>query len=84
MKEENKPLPLSHTPFGGENAEEYNALRSALSTAAKLSGHTGEYAEYDWIENVARTSLVCELVQALHKHGYRIKSEKPIDKSIKV
>lgn len=64
--------PLSHTLFEGKFGEELNALRSALTTAAKNAGHTGEYPEYDWMGNAPRTSMIVELVDALHEHGYSI------------
>lgn len=49
------------------------ALSLLLSScAAKDAGHKGEYAEYEWLERVARTSMIVELVQSLHRHGYQI------------
>lgn len=66
--------PLSYTLFAGECSEEYNALRSALRTAAEDFGHIGEYAEYEWLDVVPRTSMVVELVNALHRHGFKITS----------
>ena len=65
-------LPLTSTCFGGSSGEACNALRSALTTAAKRSGHKGEYAEYDYLARIARTSLIVELVDALKDHGYCI------------
>ena len=65
--------PLTHKSFGGKDAEAQNALRSALTTAAANAGHEGEYSEYDWLEEIPRTSLVIELLQALQEHGYTIK-----------
>lgn len=67
--------PLSCNMFGGENSEQYNALRSALTTAAHEAGFTGEYCEYEWIEKTPRTSLIVNLVDALHLHGYEIKKK---------
>lgn len=65
--------PLSHTSFGGATGEECNALRSALATAAKDMGHEGQNAEYAYLEQAPTTSLVVELVDALHRHGYAIR-----------
>ena len=69
-------LPLSHTCFGGRLGEQQNALRSALATAAKRAGFTDEYAEYQYLHNIPRTSLTVELVDALESHGYQI-TKKP-------
>jgi len=65
--------PLSCDIFGGKRSDEYNAVRSALTTAANNSGHKGEYCEYEWLTNTPKTSLVVELVDALHEHGYEVK-----------
>lgn len=67
--------PLSHELFTGERSTEYNALRSAIRTAAENSNESGEYAEYDWLAKVPRTSMTVELVDALHEHGYQITKE---------
>lgn len=64
---------LSCSMFGGKHSDQYNALRSALTTAAKEAGYEGEYCEYGWVEKTPRTSLVVNLVDALHSHGYEIK-----------
>ncbi len=66
-------LPLTSILFGGEGSEEYNALRSALATAALHNGYHGENFEYGWLEEVPRTSMIVELVDALHRHGYEIR-----------
>lgn len=74
-KKQKKPegfLPLSHTSFGGLHSEQYNALRSALRTAALEAGYKGEYAEYNWLDDVPRASMSIALVDALHRHGYQI------------
>ena len=71
------PLPLTCDVFGGKHALEYNALRSAMTTAARMAGHTGEYAEYEWLDEVPRTSLTVELVDALHRHGFTIQRANP-------
>lgn len=67
--------PLSCSMFGGKHSDQYNALRSALTTAAKEAGYSGEYCEYEWIEKSPRTSLIVNLVDALHSHGYEIKKK---------
>lgn len=69
------PLPLSCTMFEGQHGEEQNALRSAIMTASIYAGFIGEYAEYDRLKVVARTSMTVELVDALYRHGYRIVRE---------
>lgn len=69
--------PLTHAPFVGEDALEQNALRSAIYNAAIHAGHEGEYAEYDWLQEVPRTSMTVELVSALHRLGYRITEKAP-------
>ncbi len=69
------PAPLSQHGFGGKNGEEENALFSAITTAASMAGFTGVSREYDWLEQSPRASLVVELVDALHMHGYRIMKE---------
>ena len=70
-----RPLPLSCDSFGGKYADQYNALRSAMTTAARLSGHEGEFPEYEWLEKTPRTSIVVELVNALHAHGFYIEKK---------
>lgn len=71
-----KPIPLTHTSFAGRDGEAQNALRSALHTAARSAGHEGEYAEYRWLEQTPRTSVVVGLVDALQVHGYQIVKRK--------
>ena len=62
--------------FGGSNAEAYNALRSAITTAASDAGYGNEeYGDYQWMDETPGTSMVVEIVNSLLKHGYRIVKE---------
>jgi hypothetical protein len=74
--------PLSHQPFAGEGSTECNALRSAIRTAAENAGCKGEYAEYEWLKDVPRTSMAVELVYALRQHGYSIQRDDALAASI--
>lgn len=58
--------------FGGSGALAYNVLHTALVECAHNSGYEGEYAEYEWIENTPRTSMVALLVDEIHELGYDI------------
>ena len=72
MSDLKDPLPLTCHMFGGRNGEEENALRSAMTTAAHDAGCAGEYKEYAWFAESGRTTIAVGLVEALHRHGYRI------------
>ena len=75
---------MSCTMFGGEESEQLNALYSALRDAAERHGFSGEYKEYEFMEGTPeyqliqelkkkpRTSLVVQMVDALHAMGYDI------------
>lgn len=58
--------------FGGNGAEQYNALHTALVRCAEDAGYEGEYREYEWIEATPRTSMVCLLVDKLNELGFQI------------
>lgn len=84
-EEKKESRPLSCTMFGGRDAEQYNALYSAFSYAAEKKGFDHEYGIYELIENSPefevykrllnepRTTLVCQIVEALKAHGFEIK-----------
>lgn len=55
--------------FGGENAEEYNALITAMTECAKDNNQH----VYEWLEETPKTSLVTFLVDKLNELGYHIK-----------
>jgi len=57
--------------FGGENCEQYNAMMTALVHASDAEGHKDNGNIYDFL-NLPKSSLVCELVDALNKVGYQI------------
>ena len=59
--------------FGGKHADQYEAMKRALHDAAVWHGvPRSEYMIYAYLEEVPKTSLVVELVDALHRGGYRI------------
>lgn len=58
--------------FGGEGAEEFNAMMTALQSCADDE----EKSIYDWLDDTPKTSLVCFLVNKLHDLGYEIKKKK--------
>ncbi len=59
--------------FGGEGAEEYNVLASALFLCGKdIDPNENEYPEYLFIEETPRTSLVVDIVNKLREMGYKI------------
>lgn len=58
--------------FGGDHAEAYNALHTALVECAEDDNRHGEYKEYDWLENCPRTTLIVFLVDKLQEMGYDI------------
>lgn len=63
--------------FGGEGAEQYNALMSAL----ELYTLEHEYADgdlYTYIDATPKTTLIVNMVEALHKFGYEIKFNKQL------
>ncbi|PSR53893.1 hypothetical protein AHMF7605_10375 [Adhaeribacter arboris] len=62
-----KPLPSLSIMFDGEYSEQYNALQTALFYAAE-----GEENVYTYLNTTPKTSLVVELIQALHHIGYSI------------
>lgn len=61
--------------FGGEGEEEYNALMSALQDCAENRG--GDKEIYSYLEDTLKTSLIVEMVDALHTFGYKIIKELP-------
>lgn len=61
--------PLQVQCFGGENAEQYNALMSALFHAAE-----GEEQVYNFMA-LPKTSFTVELVDALNALGYEIRKK---------
>ncbi len=58
--------------FGGESAEAYNVVATALRECGKDRGADDEYPEYDFIQNTPRTSLVVFLVDKIKELGYDI------------
>lgn len=58
--------------FGGRRAEGMNALRAAIKKAAANNGFSGEYADYEFLEKMPRTSMVIYIVNALGELGYEI------------
>ena len=56
--------------FGGEGEEEYNALMSALQDCAGTDSPSDEI--YQYLEETPKTTLIVELVNALHTFGYKI------------
>lgn len=58
--------------FGGEGAEQYNALMTAFETCAEDEGKT----IYGWLDKVPKTSMVVHLVDALHNLGFIISPKK--------
>jgi hypothetical protein len=58
------------TMFGGRDSEALNALMSALFKAA--GGKDNEHV-YKFIEEMPKTSFICELYTALQEIGYQIK-----------
>lgn len=61
--------------FGGEGEEEYNALMSALQDCATRDNQNKDI--YTYLEDTPKTSLIVELVDALHIFGYKIVKELP-------
>lgn len=57
--------------FGGENGEELNAMMSALIEAAEADDSKDNAKIYDFLD-LPKTSLIVELVDALHAIGYKI------------
>lgn len=58
-----------NAPFGGERAEQYNALWSALHKCALDE----EMSPQEWKRQTPRTTLVVFLVDELHRAGFEIK-----------
>lgn len=56
--------------FGGESKEEFNALMSALQYCAGTDSMSDEI--YQYLEDTPKTSLIVELVNALHVFGFKI------------
>jgi hypothetical protein len=56
--------------FGGEKAEQFNALNDAFKKSAK---DRGEDSVYDFIEDTPKTTLIVTLVQSLWELGFEIK-----------
>ena len=54
--------------FGGKGAEEYQAIYDALHYCSE----DWNQDVYDWLESTPRTSLTCELVDMLHRKGFKI------------
>jgi hypothetical protein len=57
--------------FGGENCEQYNAMMTALVHASVADGHQDNEKIYKFLD-LPKSSLVCELVDALNQVGYQI------------
>lgn len=61
---------------------ERNALMTALQNAAKVDAVGAPYPAddmiYCYLENTPKTSLVSELVDELHRLGYRIQQNTPV------
>jgi len=72
---------LKCTMFGGKDGEQYNALMSAVYLASEAEDANDNEAIYNFLEEVPKTSVVCELIQALHQLGYKI-VKNDISKSI--
>jgi len=57
--------------FGGSDGEERNALMQSLFNAS--GDETGNNNDvYEFLEKTPKTSLISELVDELHKLGYKI------------
>jgi hypothetical protein len=57
--------------FGGQNADQYNAVMTALVLAAGAESETDNDKIYDFLK-LPKTSLVAELTDALIENGYQI------------
>ena len=66
---------MSEKMFGGEGADQYQALWDALHGCARENGEPTTEEVYEFIENTPRTSLVCFLVDKLHEMGFKIVKE---------
>jgi len=64
--------------FGGKNSEQYNAIYNAIiecgndDTKNKGINIDEEYACYDWLKEIPKTSLSVELVDKLNELGFKI------------
>lgn len=65
---ENRCMTKKADLFGGDNAEEYNALFQAILDC----GDTKKGGVYDFLKNTPKTSLTAELVDKLHENGFSI------------
>lgn len=68
LPEEENVFVFDSAPFGGKDAQAHNALWNALHAAAARDGR----ALKDWLAHMPRTSLVCFILQELHRSGYTI------------
>jgi hypothetical protein len=57
--------------YGGENAEQYNVLMTAIKECSK----DNDEDVYAWLENTPKTSLVTFLIDKLQEMGYEIKKK---------
>jgi hypothetical protein len=67
--------------FGGEKADQFQAVYDALHACAEDQNPTHSEEEqtenvYRYMENTPRTSFTVELVQKLHEMGFEIKKVK--------
>jgi len=58
--------------FGGENAEQYEALMDAIKACAE----DDRKDIYEYLQLIPKTSLVCEIVDKLHEMGFKLISVK--------
>lgn len=63
--------------FDGPDAEEQEALKAALELAAHESAPNSSTPIYDYLEGTPKTSLVVELVDSLHRLGFKITRQRP-------
>lgn len=71
MTQKLKEDPFACTMFGGDDADQYNALASALWASAG-----GKEKVYEYLSDTPKTSLVVELVDTLRARGFKIVSTK--------
>lgn len=74
LEEDNMKKDLKCEMFGGEDGEEQNALMSALYKASDQMdlGKDKNYNMYCFLGQTPKTSLIVELIDALHLIGYKI------------
>jgi len=68
-----------HKVFGGEIANEYNAIYDAIHACGDENCGTDLPIDapirdkaYEWLQETPRTSLTAELVNKLHDMGFKI------------